>query len=324
MKDIFDILGVPANASKSMLKESFLKWKKEQQDILRKGKPEEQKIAAEQITEVTALYKDVVNNFVDYDVTKNTDVSFSKDDNNKGDNNISINFNKSVSTLETNYYSAYNKNYNNKPLAGVLLLFFVICLCTGGYFFYYKNNNFASRNISFLGTSLKNTLPDYSDLPELPELPEISENGRESDINSSNQGIKKNNANETKSKVNNKKLTDEDIAKDIFVKYHEALGNHDFNTAYNMMSPICKNNMGDPDKLAVSFKDTIESKVSNLNLVKSEKDELIFDYVLDSKDKMDGNKILYQKFKGQVHMFKIDGEWKVGYSESKRINNYIK
>ena len=36
------------------------------------------------------------------------------------------------------------------------------------------------------------------------------------------------------------------------------------------------------------------------------------------------NKILYQTFKGQVHMFKINGEWKVGYSESKRINNYIK
>ena len=64
MKDIFEILGVPADASKNMLKESFLQWKKAQQDILRKGTPEEQKIAAEQISEVTALYKETVKNLV--------------------------------------------------------------------------------------------------------------------------------------------------------------------------------------------------------------------------------------------------------------------
>lgn len=58
--------------------------------------------------------------------------------------------------------------------------------------------------------------------------------------------------------------------------------------------------------------------------MRTEKDEMVLDYTLDSKDKTEGNKILYQTFSGQVHMFKIDGEWKVGYSESKRISNYIK
>ena len=138
------------------------------------------------------------------------------------------------------------------------------------------------------------------------------------------QGMEKSNANESSNKVNSKPITDEDIAREVFVKYHDALGKHNFHDAYGMMSPICKQNMGDPDKLAVSFRDTIESKAYNVTLVRTEKDEMVFDYVLDSKDKVENNKILYQTFKGQVHMFKINGEWKVGYSESKRINNYIK
>ena len=322
MKDIFEILGVPADAPKSMLKESFMQWKKAKQDVLRKGTPEEQKIAAEQISEVTALYKEAVKKLDD-----NGEVKDANELSGNNSSNASVKAGTKITAKKfahnrraTNYLSYEKGNNNNNPLMIVALIIFIICLCGGGYLFY-DNDNFIARNIPFLGSSSKNSLPEY---PKLPELPEISENSREPDVQPSKQGMEKSNANESSNKVNSKPITDEDIAREVFVKYHDALGKHNFHDAYGMMSPICKQNMGDPDKLAVSFRDTIESKAYNVTLVRTEKDEMVFDYVLDSKDKVENNKILYQTFKGQVHMFKINGEWKVGYSESKRINNYIK
>ena len=321
MKDIFDILGVPADTSKSMLKESFMQWKKAQQDILRKGTPEEQKIAAEQISEVTALYKDAVKNLDGNGVAKEAnELSGNSAASTPVKAAARISAKKSAPNWTKHNYASYEKRNDNKPLMVASMVILVICLCGGGYLFY-NDDNFIMRNISLPGISSKKALPEY---PKLPELPEISEKSREPDVQSSKQGVEKSSANESSNKVNSKKLTDEDIAREVFVKYHEALGNHNFHAAYGMMSPVCKQNMGDPDKLAVSFRDTIESKASNVTLVRTEKDEIVFDYILDSKDKTGGNKILYQTFHGQVHMFKIDGEWKVGYSESERINNYIK
>lgn len=321
MKDIFEILGVPADAPKSMLKESFMQWKKAKQDVLRKGIPEEQKIATEQISEATVLYKEAVKKLDDNGEVKDTnELSGNSSSNASVKAGTKITAKKFAHNRGANDYVSYEKGNNNNPLMIVALIIFIICLCGGGYLFY-DNDNFIARNIPFLGSSSKKSLPEY---PKFPELPEISENSREPDVQPSKQGMEKSNANESSNKVNNKPITDEDIAREIFVKYHDALGKHNFHDAYGMMSPICKQNMGDPDKLAVSFRDTIESKAYNVTLVRTEKDEMVFDYVLDSKDKVENNKILYQTFKGQVHMFKINGEWKVGYSESKRINNYIK
>lgn len=323
MKDIFEVLGVPADASKIMLKESFMQWKKAQQDILRKGTPDEQKIAAEQISEVTALYKETVKNLVAPEIVNEAGSLASSHRNDKSGNATTV-VPKKTSYWTRNSYSSGNNNIDNhnKPIMIASVLILVICVCGGLYLF--KDNNFITRNISLPSFFSKDNSPELPKFPEpsFPDPPASIENSVGSDAKLSNNTADKNKVN--KSEVNAKKLTDEDIAREVFVKYHEALGSHNFHAAYSMMSPICKQNMGDPDKLAVSFKDTIESKVSNVTLVRTEKDEMVLDYILDSKDKTEGNKILCQTFHGQVHMFKIDGEWKVGYSESKRINNYIK
>ena len=62
MQELFNILNLPENFSKEDVRSAFLTWKKTQQQILSRGKPEEQKIAAENITKVTALYKQFMNN----------------------------------------------------------------------------------------------------------------------------------------------------------------------------------------------------------------------------------------------------------------------
>ena len=323
MKDIFEILGVPADAPKSMLKESFMQWKKAKQDVLRKGTLEEQKIAAEQISEVTALYKEAVKIVAAPEMMTEAERMASVHGKDKS-GNANWGKTKDTSYWQRNSYSSENNNSdnNNKPIMIASVLILVICVCGGLYLF--KDNNFSTRNISLPSFFSKDTSPELPKFPEpsFPDPPASIENSVGSDAKSSNSTADKNKAN--KSEVNAKKLTDEDIAREVFVKYHNALGKHNFHDAYGMMSPICKQNMGGPDKLAVSFRDTIESKAYNVTLVRTEKDEMVFDYVLDSKDKVENNKILYQTFKGQVHMFKINGEWKVGYSESKRINNYIK
>lgn len=62
MQELFNILNLPENSSKENVRSAFLAWKKTQQQILSRGKSEEQKIAAENITKVTALYKQFMNN----------------------------------------------------------------------------------------------------------------------------------------------------------------------------------------------------------------------------------------------------------------------
>lgn len=100
--------------------------------------------------------------------------------------------------------------------------------------------------------------------------------------------------------------------------YNNALGNRNFDEAYSLMSSKRQKSIGSPSHFAEGFTDTLENKVTDLRLAKTNKDELVFDYVLESKDRMKGNKILYQAFKGQVHMFKVNGQWKVGYSKYKK------
>lgn len=62
MQELFNILNLPENSSKEDVRSVFIAWKKKQQQILSHGKPEEQKIATENITKVTALYKQFMSN----------------------------------------------------------------------------------------------------------------------------------------------------------------------------------------------------------------------------------------------------------------------
>lgn len=119
MQELFNILNLPENSSKEDVRSVFIAWKKKQQQILSHGKPEEQKNATENITRVTALYKQFMNNSVQpANIDKVSEKS--KAENLKTDTNPSI-FDTETPTVTpslkppTPKLEIQSKKVNNEP-----------------------------------------------------------------------------------------------------------------------------------------------------------------------------------------------------------------
>lgn len=108
-------------------------------------------------------------------------------------------------------------------------------------------------------------------------------------------------------------------AHDSFIRFHEAITNHRFNEAFSLMSPERQKSDVNASQFAEGYKDTLESKVEEISLVSAEGDEVVFNYVLFAKDRVGNNNTSSQRYKGQVHMVKVNGKWCVGYAQSKRL-----
>ena len=57
MGELYSALGLPEDASQEELKNSFIAWKKEQQNLLKTGTCQERESATKRISEITVLYK---------------------------------------------------------------------------------------------------------------------------------------------------------------------------------------------------------------------------------------------------------------------------
>ncbi|MDY3740514.1 MAG: hypothetical protein SO022_08650 [Selenomonadaceae bacterium] len=350
MENIYEILAIEQGCSSVELKEAFLSWKKEQQEILKHGKPNEQRQATERITKATILYKEAVKkiknvsndddvNTIKRNVVRSNIVEVNPAETNltstsltPRENNQILNIDKmdKIGKTLNNNFEKVSQIKNNFADINVKLLSIVIAvsICTVAGSLYIYNNTTSLKAIYYKVTGNYPEPPVPPVPPKMPEMPEVPKFLVDDEKISSDNKVKDDKKVDKKEKVaENKKetpVTDEDIAKKVFVDYNNALGNHNFDEAYNLMSPKRQKSMGSPSHFAEGFTDTLESKVTDLRLAKTGKDELVFDYVLESKDRMKGNKVLYQTFKGQVHMFKVNGQWKVGYSESKKTGETIK
>lgn len=108
-----------------------------------------------------------------------------------------------------------------------------------------------------------------------------------------------------------------------FINYHRAISRKDFLTAYNLMDREQQSRMGPTLRdFESGYTDTIFSEITNLELVSTSDSFVVMDYVLDARDK-DPRGTLYQQFKGQVTIQKVDGEWKIHSTLSKKINEVI-
>ena len=104
-----------------------------------------------------------------------------------------------------------------------------------------------------------------------------------------------------------------------FVNYHKAITRGDFVTAFSIMSSDQQSRMGPSLRdFSSGYRSTISSEITNLELVSSSSDFVVMKYVLDARDKIGGG-TLYQQFAGEVEMAKIDGEWKIYSTKSKKI-----
>ena len=112
-------------------------------------------------------------------------------------------------------------------------------------------------------------------------------------------------------------------AKQAFVNYHKAISQKHLDDAYGMMTPACQNHMGDLSSYASGYKDTLSSSVDNLTVVSSSSDQVVMNYRLIARDRYKGNKVKVQKFAGTVTMVKQNGSWKIGQTQSSKVDEYI-
>ena len=117
-------------------------------------------------------------------------------------------------------------------------------------------------------------------------------------------------------------LSQSDIrnAAQVFRDYHAAISNNNFDRAYSMLTLQRQNSFGSSSKLAEGYRTTLESTVIDIKCKDIDGNEVVFEYELRAKDKTKGSRILVQYFQGEVHMFKLKGEWHIGYAESKKTS----
>ena len=119
------------------------------------------------------------------------------------------------------------------------------------------------------------------------------------------------------------KISDVDIAKQTFIKYHRAITNKNYREAYNILSYSQQQRMGSFENYVSGFANTISSEVTNLTLVSQETNSYTFEYTLTARDHYQGGRIKVQIFKGHVIMAEDNGNWYVQYAQSNKISERI-
>ena len=77
--------------------------------------------------------------------------------------------------------------------------------------------------------------------------------------------------------------------------------------------------MGEYNHFSKGYENTIESKITELNLVSNNGNSITLSYTLQAKDRAQ-NGTLQRTFKGEVEMVKDGGAWKINSVSSKKIN----
>ena len=104
----------------------------------------------------------------------------------------------------------------------------------------------------------------------------------------------------------------------VFINYHKAITNRNFDTAYNYFSADRKKNTNYKN-FANSYPTTTLSEVTNWSIVSSSDSLVVLNYILNAEDKMNDGSTLYQQFSGQVEMIKEGSEWKISKAHSTKI-----
>jgi len=109
-----------------------------------------------------------------------------------------------------------------------------------------------------------------------------------------------------------------------FKQYHEDITKGNFTAAFNRFTEERKSEMNyNVQAFSKGYADTISSRITDLQLVSSSGNRVVMNYILDARDRAGGGKQLYQQFSGSVEMINVNGEWKIAYTESKRIKEVI-
>ncbi len=108
-------------------------------------------------------------------------------------------------------------------------------------------------------------------------------------------------------------------AKEAVASYHKYITNKDYRAAYNLLTPDMQNTMGLFENWTQGFRNTIESRVTDLQVGNVQADSAEVSFVLVARDRRPGGGYDENRFRSTATVVKTDSGWKIAAVNNKKI-----
>lgn len=112
-------------------------------------------------------------------------------------------------------------------------------------------------------------------------------------------------------------------ARETFNEYYELISNKRYSEAYQILSTAQQNRRGKFSDFVQSYKNTVSNKVIALTTKIHGHDGIVFDYALETKDRLPNGRIKVQNFQGTVTMIHDGSRWFIDYAKSSKFAERI-
>lgn len=345
MEKIFDILHLPENAPKEDVKSAFLAWKKEQQKILSHGKPEEQKVATENITKVTYLYKQFMSDSAQSDSSdgvvhkkttpKTTNVQVVNTDASKVSSQEKTPTPKKqdketpkIPNPEPSPSPVTNVTAEHTSSKYMVTVLIVLVVALSGLIVYLLNDKkdvVMDSAGDFVKTPLKLNEDSSIHSGRIISLEESPQDNKTTNNSKTTENAK---PVEIKQEINKpleepKKEPDKNIGKtptqraavQTLLDFHDNITKKNFGKAYDCLSWAFQNYMS-YDGWVPGFATTVSSEVSDINIVSETNNVIVLTYILKAVDSINGRQTVAY-FNGTVTIINENGSWKIDEIKNK-------
>lgn len=117
---------------------------------------------------------------------------------------------------------------------------------------------------------------------------------------------------------------EEEIARQTFINYQQALVNGDYETAYDMLTSEQKRRVGTFNRYINSHSDMLDGIVTDIYTMKSSPESITIGYRLTVDDRMPDDRLRTQIFRGRVTLVERDGYWYIFNSSSRKAEEFIR
>lgn len=332
MENPYKILGIPEHTEAEEVKAAFQEKKKELQKQLLSKKPEEQKVASNQLQELVAAYG-AIKKQMETNIGSSSSSSLSKEPQ-KRIPVMRMEVEKKSSTepspllpsyqldeneTEESSWQTMMKNGQAGKIAIAVLGALVIGL--GGYIAYdhfskptmpvpapntiNDINGKASKEALDITNKIKEELshkPQVELRPKAKETEavteEVADESSESDTASSEET------------TSTRSVSNRTSAQDVFKKFHRAITRKQYRDAYNFYSSDMQNAVGSYESWARGYMTTVSSMPEQVFVIEQTDDMTKLSFILKAVDKKNG-KMITRRFKGIVTLVQSDDGWKI-------------
>ena len=123
--------------------------------------------------------------------------------------------------------------------------------------------------------------------------------------------------------LNTPAMSPDNQARQAFLNYHQALRDKRFDDAYATLTVDQQRRVGDFNSYRAGYANTLSSEISNLSTVNMSEDSVTLDYELIARDRIQGNGVKVQTFRGQATLINVGGNWFISYAKSAKVDEYI-